>query len=406
MKKIITAVLLFLSANASSQSNSNQYRKDFDLFWDTVNDNYCYFNKKPIDWLKIKNIYAVQADTVTSKRSFTMLMERAINELYDHHCSLNTNTPFSRRLVPSGADIWAAFVNGKAVIQEVRMASGADKAGVKAGMEVIAVNDIPIIQAISSYSPHTKDAEALNFALRLLLAGNHVTARKISVKNNGGVLDFYPDKDGMLLDHIQYKAKVESAIYGTIGYIKINNFLFDNDIIAQFDSVLNTMLNKKAIILDFRETPSGGNTTVARAILGRFITHAQFYQKHELYAEEKETGVKRSWAEIVSPRGKPYLKPVVVLANHWTGSVGEGIVIAFEGMKRATVIGTELARLNGAINSVNMPNTHIGFSIPTERLYHVNGVPRELYKPTIMVDVTKPYHGDLILDTALSFLKK
>jgi carboxyl-terminal processing protease len=54
-----------------------------------------------------------------------------------------------------------------------------------------------------------------------------------------------------------------------------------------------------------------------------------------------------------------------------------------------------------------MPNTKIGFNIPTERLYHVSGLPRELYKPTIVVDVTKQKPGaggDVILNRALAFL--
>ncbi|MGZ3765798.1 MAG: hypothetical protein ACXVA2_14105, partial [Mucilaginibacter sp.] len=75
---------------------------------------------------------------------------------------------------------------------------------------------------------------------------------------------------------------------------------------------------------------------------------------------------------------------------------------------RATVIGTKLARLNGAVYSFEMPNTKIGFNISEERLYHVNGTPRELYKPTVEVDVTKQKpgnDGDIILNSAITFLK-
>jgi carboxyl-terminal processing protease len=126
-----------------------------------------------------------------------------------------------------------------------------------------------------------------------------------------------------------------------------------------------------------------------------------------LYAEEKATGIKRSWEEIVSPRGIIYTNPVVVLADHWTGSISEGITIAFDGMKRATVIGTRLARLNGAVEGFEMPNTKIGFNIATERLYHVNGSPRELFNPAIPVDVSSQAPGnDVILKTAINYLNK
>jgi carboxyl-terminal processing protease len=78
-------------------------------------------------------------------------------------------------------------------------------------------------------------------------------------------------------------------------------------------------------------------------------------------------------------------------------------------MKRATIIGTELARLNGAVDGFEMPNTKIGVNIATERLYHINGMPREQFEPAIKVDVsaqTPAPDGDVILNSAISFLKK
>lgn len=404
MKNIALAFCLLVALAAHSQSlTTAQYKADFDFFWQTINDNYCYFEKKQIDWNHIKAIYTPQIDTVTTRESFITIIENALYELYDHHCTLRTRNRLSRRLVPTGADMWAAYEGDKPIIREVRKGFGAEKVGIKAGMEVIAVNDIPVSQAILPFLPHTVNVESRSFALRLLLAGDHVNKRKITLKTDNGIADYYPDKDGLLLEDVQYPAWVESKTFGNIGYIKINNFLFDNAIIPKFDSVLNTLLTVKSLIIDLRETPSGGNTTVARAILSRFIDKEQFYQKHEFYAEEKATGIKRSWEEIVTPRGAQYKGKVVVLADHWNGSIGEGITIAFDGMKRATVIGTELARLNGAIDGFEMPNSRIGFNIATERLYHVNGTQRELFRPTIEVDVTKD--GDVMLNTALSYLK-
>jgi C-terminal processing protease CtpA/Prc len=328
-------------------------------------------------------------------------------ELYDHHCSLHTNNRGSRRLVPTGADIWAEYHGDKPLVVEVRRGFPAEKIGIRAGMEVISVNDLPIEKAILPYLGHTVNNESKSFALRLALAGDHVTKRKLTLKTGQGIKDFYPDEKGMALENITYASMVESKLLNDIGYIKINNYLFDNDLIAKFDSVLNTLLSTNALIIDLRETPSGGNTSVARAILGRFITQDHFYQKHELWAEEKQTGIKRSWEEIVSPRGIPYLKPLVILVDHWTGSVSEGIAIGFDGMKRATVIGTQMARLNGAVEDFQLPNTKIGVNITTERLYHVNGMPRELFNPVVMVDLKNQSAGnDLVLQSALQFLRK
>ncbi|MEO6632013.1 MAG: hypothetical protein ABIN13_09840, partial [Mucilaginibacter sp.] len=191
MKKLILIALLFTTITASAQTQS-AFRKDFDYLWNTVDSNYCYFNKKPIDWKKIKAIYAPQADTATTRNAFVGIIEKVLNELYDHHISLGTNTDLSRRLVPTGADIWAEFKNGRAIITEVRKNFGAEKVGITPGMEVIAVNGVPVNQALLPFLAHTDDAEAQNYALRLLLAGNHITKRIISIKNKDGVKDYYP----------------------------------------------------------------------------------------------------------------------------------------------------------------------------------------------------------------------
>ncbi len=393
---------------------AEQYRQDFAYFWQNINDEYCYFNKKQTDWDKVKLLYAPLIDTVSSRSSFVGIIEKALYELYDHHCNLNTNTDYSRRLVPTSADVWAEYQNNKPVITEVRMKSGAEACGITAGMEIVAINDIPVADAVTELLPKSlrkPDTESKAFALRLLLAGNHIQPRKFSLKINGVIKDYFPDKDGMQLEHHQYSGRIESKLYKNIGYIRINNCLYDNELIQVFDSAMAEMKNTQAMILDLRETPSGGNTSVARAILGWFINKEHFYQQHEYYAEEKQTGIKRSWQEIVSPRaGKYYSKPLVILVNHWTGSIAEGITIGFDCLHRpgTKIIGTTMARLNGAVYSYEMPNTKIGFTYTAERLYHINGKPREEYVPNInlpLAALAAKKVDDVFITAALNYLK-
>jgi carboxyl-terminal processing protease len=205
------------------------------------------------------------------------------------------------------------------------------------------------------------------------------------VRVGGKKQDFYPDKNGLALENISYAGLLESKRLGSVGYIKINNSLGNNALIAAFDSALTSLSDTQGLILDLRECPSGGNTTVARAIMGLFITQEQPYQRHEFTAEEVAYGVKRMTIELVAPRVTPYTAPLVVLVGRWTGSMPEGITIGFDAMKRATIMGTEMARLNGAITSYRLPNSGIGFDIPTERLYRIDGLPRENYVPPVVI---------------------
>lgn len=415
MKLKLTILILLTSLCAQAQNQTfttAQYRGDFDLFWKSIDEDYCYFNKKQTNWAKVKDIYSPRVDTISSRAAFVSVLEDALYEIYDHHAGLNTNNMNSRRLVPSGTDIWAEYVNGKPTIIQTRSGYGAEKAGIAAGMEVIAIDGMPVDKAMANYvgkSLKTQDNEAKCFALRLALAGDHLHPRKITLKQNGQVKDYFPDANGMQLDNIRFATRIESKITNGIGYIKINDCLWNNDLIGDFDSVMQLMNTTKSLIIDLRETPSGGNTTVARAILGWFTSKEQFYQKHELYAEEKQTGIKRSWVEIVSPRpGKYYSKPLVILADHFTGSIAEGITIGFSATTKAKIIGTPLARLCGATYPYELPNTHIHYSFPVERLYHVNGTPREEFVPDIVIDYTKipVADRDVALDTAMDVLQQ
>lgn len=411
--KLVFAILVLLSNfNTLAQDTTNkQFRRDFEFLWSSIKKDYCYWDKKNTDWNKVKEHFGPSFDTITSRHSFVLLLEKVFNEIYDHHASLSTNTRISQRLVPSGTDIWAEYIDNKPVITEVRLGFGADQSGMKAGMEIVAVNDVPVEKAILSYLPVSlskPDKEAKNYALRVLLAGLFTDDRKITARDGGQAKTFFPDRPIPLLLEHKYDHSIESKLFpGNIGYIRINNRLWDNDMIPLFDSLLYVYRNTKALILDLRETPSGGNTTVARAIIGSFISREGFYQKHELPAEERTSGVKRSWVEVVSPRKHIYNKPLVLLVNHWTGSVSEGITIGFDALKRATIIGTSMARLSGAIYSYKMPETNIGFSFPVEKLFHVNGKPREHFSPGIVVDLTSQKRGeDAILLKALEYLKK
>jgi carboxyl-terminal processing protease len=401
-----------LHAQARAQPlTQQQYREDFETFWTTIKQNYAYLDKKKTDWEKVRTYYLPAADTISSRNSFVLLLEKVFYELYDHHASLNTNTMESQRLVPSGTDVWAEYRNGKPLVIEVRPGFGAAQSGLKPGMELVRFNDLPVETAIQPFMPKclkNPDPEAKNYALRVMLAGNHINPRKMTVRDGKQLVDIFPDAAGSLLEHHDYTGLIESKLLnGGIGYIRINNCLGDNELIPLFDSVVTQYAGTKALILDMRETPGGGNTTVARAMLGRFITKEGFYQKHVLVSEETETGVKRSWVEIVSPRPSPYGKTLVVLANHWTGSVGEGIVIGFDALKRAVVAGTPMAGLNGANYSFTLPHSHIGFSFPSEKIFHVNGTPREVFQPTLPVDVRlQRKNEDLILKAAVDYINR
>ncbi len=378
MKNIV--ILFCLLSNLTF--GQTKYQKDFDELWKDVNENYAYLHQQNINWQKVKTIYKPIADTIKTDNQFISFLETVLNELHNGHISLNTNLDGSNRLVPSGADIFVEKINSKYFVTDIRKNFKAEQSGIKVGMEILKFNDKEIDDQLGQFLPKytdNYDNKMNQFAIDMLFAGTHNQPRKITILEDGIQKDFYPDKAKIE----ENKKLIENKILnGNTGYIKINNCLYDYNLINEFDNAVDSFFSMRNIIIDLSETPSGGNTTVARCIMGRFTDKKLPYQQHEV--DELEYDTKQSWVEYVLPRKKTYKGNVIILVGHWTGSMGEGIAIGFDGMKKATVIGTNMAGLLGAINGFKLPETKIGFQIPTERLYHINGTPREDYKPKIL----------------------
>ncbi len=354
--------------------------------WSTLRDNYVYFDKKETDWNKVRELYRPRLAEVNSRTDFVTLLERVLDELYDNHTSLNTNLKTSSRLVPSGLDLWAEWRQGRTVITQVRSGFSAEQAGLKVGMEIISINGVPVEEAVARRLPKSLKAitvDARNWALRAILAGTHDQPRIIAAKNRNGVVAIYqldlPTQT--TVDNYTYIPKVEwKMLPRQIGYIKIND-LISTEIVSQFDSALAGLRASRGLVLDLRDIPRGGNTDVAEPIMGRLIDRRMGYQQVVPLHEPK-------YIKEVSPGGDwTYKAPVVVLVNRWTGSMGEGIAIGLDGMKRATIVGTQMARLNGGIFNMQLPNTKIGVNYAGERLNHINGTPRENFVPPVLVNL-------------------
>lgn len=66
-----------------------------------------------------------------------------------------------------------------------------------------------------------------------------------------------------------------------------------------------------------------------------------------------------------------------------------------------------MAGLLGATYHWELPNTHIGFNLPAEKLFHVNGTPREDVVPSVEVDLLSDTQKgpDPILEAGLKVLQ-
>lgn len=378
-----------------------------DLNWlvDKLKAKYAYRDKKSIEFDQIKTNYREAAEKAATPSAWLTVVERVMAELYDHHATVGQNTANSPQLVPSGADIWAELVDNKPTIVEVRAGSAAARAGLKPGMTVASINGRPVDEVIDAGVPQSMampDAEAGAYALRVALAGNHVAHRSVNACTASGCRTYAmsPVTDPGIIALVSFR-----KLDDNIGYIRIEDSLGQKGTVRQFEAALEQMSDASGFILDLRNTPSGGDTDVAEPILAHFINAPTPYQR----VFEPGSGRRfpqDSWTKDVDPREPIVKQPLVVLVDHWTGSMGEGLAIGLDAMGRAPIVGTKMAGLLGGTSDFVLPKTRVPVSFPTERLYHVNGTPREDFKPGVWFDPTEATGKDPILAAGLEELKK
>jgi len=380
--KFVSLLLLILIAptQAAEFISPGERREDFDAFCRFVSEEYAYFSIKATDWGRTCDHYRVEAQNAADRDAYVGVLEQALGQLYDSHAHLGTNTNKSPRLIPTQADVMAAWKDGKAVVTDIRSGSAAERSGLRVGDEVLAINDTPIAAAVARAEPvfvRKQDGAARDWALRVALAGRHdMTTIRLDLRSAAGQRSVsyaptFPRPNDLLA----------SSVQDGIGYIRVHNSLGEQELVRAFDTALDRMLDAKALVLDLRDTPSGGVSSVARGIIGRLIDRELPYQRHELVEEFQSTGIRRIWTEYVAPRPVRFQGPVVVLVGPWTGSMGEGLAIGLNATRGAPVLGRPMAHLLGALGESRLPKSQIVVRVPVEKLFHVDGRPREAFMP-------------------------
>lgn len=376
----VAFAVVALVANGAAVADPRADRlDDYDRFCAFVGGHYAYFDGTRPDWDAACRAGRGAAADAPDRAAFVAVVERTLDALHDPHAHLGTSGPTSHRLVPTDADVHATWQDGRATIVDVREPSAAADAGVRPGMEVVAIDGLPVVEAVARWlSPalRSDDPAARDWALDIALAGLQ-DDRPVRV---AVALDGVRSEHAYVPVHRAAEA-VAARCFGDVAHLRFGNSIGDVATVAAFDAALDSLPCRRAIVLDLRDTPSGGNSTVARGILGRFVDRESAYQRHERIDELRETGIRHVWLETVEPRGRHVVAPLVVLVGHWTGSMGEGIAIGADAVRGAPVVGRPMAGLLGALDEERLPHAGFVVRVPAERLTHVDGTPREAFLP-------------------------
>lgn len=379
----VAALLIAADQPAGSIPAPSDFAADARSIEALVNDKYAYLERFPGGRMPMTATLRAEAEKVSSGRELVRYAERALALLADHHAITGSSTKESRAVFPSYGDLWIEPRGGAFMIEAVRAGSPADRAGVRAGDQLLAVDGIATPAAVAAFWADlgtTGGGDRDGYAARVLAAGRRDRPRALTIGQSGS------RPRNVALANLYSLASAERPTLSAreIGrdlVIKFNDSLGQDATIADFDSAMAKARAGQRVVLDLSDTPSGGNTSIARAILGWFVDKPTFYQVHRLPAEERETGIARQWVEQVLPRaGKRHRGPATLRVGRWTGSMGEGLAIGFAAI-RARVEGDRMAGLLGAIYDHRLEKSGQIVKLPTERLSAVDGAPRERFVP-------------------------
>jgi carboxyl-terminal processing protease len=364
-------------------------RKPFDAtaawteFTELLHTSYAYFIRPGIDGEAILTIFAPAAKAAPTKAAFRDVLQLVAHNFADPHFIVGHLDSLDYNVLPTSSDLVAHYQQARFEVVDVRRESDAERQGIRPGAEILRIDGLPPQAAIEITMGRPLAALSplqVNTGLNIALAGRRRHARQLTLAVGPTRRTYTLRSPGEQAKQLLTAPPLSVAHRGEAAIIRFNNSLGNNATIAAFQAALQQELPAKGLVLDFRNTPSGGNTTVARGIMGHFVQTEKPYQVHVVPREERRFGVPRKFVEYVLPLAPYYSGKVIVLGGHWTGSMGEGLLVGFNALGVPTA-GSELADLLGALFNEKLAQCDALVDLGEEQLLQVNGQPREDFVP-------------------------
>lgn len=388
--------------------------------WSEAKFNFIYFDRVPdLDWDAAYVSYLPRVRAAESTAEYYKLLSSFIALLKDGHTGV---TP-PRELWPqlwAEAPLRVSLIEGRPVVTDVY---DGELASLR-GMELTAVDGIPVKQyaaeRVAPHQPASTPQDLDSRTWRRVLWGaegtnvdlTFVDAKGRSVQRTVRRLTGDEEKEVI----VQPPSFEYRLLPGKIAYVAMNQF-GDSKAAEEFEARFDEIAKTSALIIDVRRN-GGGNSGNGYRVLSA-LTDKPFETSRWSTRDYKPAY--RAWGrpeerfgegpDEVPPSGsRLYSKPVVVLTSAQTYSAAEDFVVAFDAMKRGTIIGEPTGGSTGQPLMLKLPGG--GFArICTKRDTYPDGKefvgvgvqPQVVVHPTVSDLRAKK---DTVLEAAVSYLKK
>jgi carboxyl-terminal processing protease len=313
---------------------------------------------------KMADVFAVvdseAADPVQSERAFYEGAIPGMLRTLDPHSSFFNPGQFEQlkqmqRSEVKGFGTIVSIVPGRVIILQTMEGSPSAKAGMGAGDEILAINNI----ALAPLEPEQL-VELLSYARQ--------KAAALDIRHPGNARVFRLTLAPELIDTPSVDRNFEIA--PGIGYLRIKSFEMRTGALVKEMIEKIGGANLKGLVLDLRDNP-GGAVQAAAEIASLFLAPKQLiFSIRGRNQEEQQVRV--------PDNAEPYKFPMAVLVDGRTASAAEILTGALQDHDRATVLG-EPTYGKGLVQNVLPLSNNTGVALTVAFYYTPSG--RSIQKP-------------------------
>jgi C-terminal processing protease CtpA/Prc len=342
-------------------------------FWSEAKYNFAWFEKVPdLDWDAKMIEYLPRVRSTKSTLEYYRVMMEFAALLKDGHTDVNP--PRQRQ-----DDFWSrpaigiALVEGRVLVTRVLGDEALSAAGVRRGVELIAVDNLPVREYAARFvmpvvsASTEQDRQSRAFAANALLGGPRDSKVRLQFRDESG-RTFEATAARLTPSELEKRdpgpprGRFEFRLLddGRIAYVALNSF-GDRDIVTDFEKAWPEIRKAPALILDVR-TNDGGNSGFGSEILSYLVAkggdveavRTRLYRPAYRAWGRGEDWQSQTWAGYAKP-GEGYRGRVVLLTAPGTFSAAEDFAVSFDMLKAGIILGEPTAGSTGQPLSFPLP---------------------------------------------------
>ncbi len=412
------------------------YTEAFDALVDLMSKEYAFTEFKGIDWDALREEFRPmfeEAEANNSNDDYKRALMRFTWAIPDGHVGTSAFVVDDFFFETDGGLGMAIreLTDGRVIVNFLLDGGPAAEAGMELGTEIIALNGVPIAEAIDNTVPwsspfsadHVRRLQQLRYVIRWPVD----TEVEVTFKNPGddeeqtATLTTIAERESFSFSSFNaglsgFELPLEYEVLDSgYMYVKIYSF-FDNELLTvQLWERMIDAMNAEGVpglIIDMRQN-GGGSGWLADQMAAYFFNEPYELGNTGYYDEEiddfffDENRMERFY---LPPEDKRYNGPVAVIVGPACASACEFFSYDMTVADRAAIVGHyPTAGLGGSVKQVFMPDGEIiqytfGRAVDAEGNIHIEGSGVE---PTVVVPVTEETlfsDGDPLLDAAVAHL--